>query len=122
MKFAVDTIGVLLITAIIFWFWFWKSRTVAHVDVANRIDIVVANGVYKPDAIEIRRGDAVTLNFHREDASPCAEQVIFHGLNISETLPLGKPKEIQLIVSQSGTYRFTCQMQMYQGTLIVVDA
>lgn len=121
MKLAVDTLGLLLIAAIIFWFWFWKSRKAAHVDAANRIDIIVANGVYNPSLIEIKRGEAVTLNFHREDASPCAEQVIFHGLDISETLPLGKPKEIQLIVSQSGTYRFTCQMQMYQGTLKVVD-
>ena len=121
MTFAVNSIGLLLITAIIFWFWLWKSRSAAHVDAANSIDIIVADGVYKPDLIEIKRGEAVTLNFHREDASACAEQVIFHGLDISETLPLGKPKAIKLIAPRCGTYQFTCQMQMYRGKLVVVD-
>lgn len=121
MTIIVNTSGLLLIAATIFWFWLWRPRSAARANAANSIDITVANGVYIPDVIEIKRGETIALNFHREDASPCAEQVIFHGLDISETLPIGKTKTVRLTPAHSGTYRFTCQMQMYQGTLRVLD-
>ncbi|MDB6062723.1 MAG: putative secreted protein containing plastocyanin domain [Verrucomicrobiaceae bacterium] len=120
MTLIVNGIGLLIIAAIIIWFWLWRAR--ATQATTNAVDIVVANGVYKPDVIEMKRGTKLTLNFNREDPSPCAEQVIFHGLDISETLPVGKIKTIKLTPQHSGNYRFTCQMQMYQGTLKVVDA
>ncbi|HCR79142.1 MAG TPA: plastocyanin, partial [Alcanivorax sp.] len=53
------------------------------------------------------------------DASPCAEQVVFHGLDVSEYLPVGETTTVTLTPEQPGTYRFTCQMNMYQGKLIV---
>lgn len=120
MTLIINSIGVLVIVAIVFWFWLWKPRAMQQTG-GSAIDIVVANGIYKPDVIEVKRGATVTLNFRRDDPSPCAEQVIFHGLDISETLPIGKVKSIQLTPKESGDYRFTCQMQMYQGTLKVVD-
>ncbi len=121
MTLIINIIGALFIIAIVVWFWLWKPRATQHAN-GSAIDIIVANGIYKPDVIELKRGATATLNFRRDDPSPCAEQVIFHGLDISETLPIGKIKSIQLTPAKSGDYRFTCQMQMYQGTLKVVDA
>ena len=83
--------------------------------------IEVANGVYTPAVIDVKRGEVVTLRFHRRDASPCAEQVVFHGLDISEALPLNGTRDIVLKAEHSGEFRFTCQMQMYQGLLRVRD-
>lgn len=112
--------GIALMLLIVWWFWLW--RPARHGAVAgDSVDITVANGVYEPDYIEMKRGTALTLRFHREDPSPCAEQVIFHGLDVSETLPVGKTKTIRIAPQHSGTYRFTCQMQMYQGKLKVVE-
>ena len=119
MTLIINSIGALFIVAIVVWFWLWRPRAAQQANNGS-IDIVVANGIYKPDVIEVKRGATVTLNFRRDDASPCAEQVIFHGLDISETLPIGTIKSITLTPQQSGDYRFTCQMQMYQGTLKVV--
>jgi plastocyanin domain-containing protein len=121
MMLMINVIGVIAIIAIAYWFWLWQPRTAQRGSSSGAIDIIVANGVYKPDVIAVKRGDTLTLNFHREDPSPCAEQVIFHGLDISETLPVGKTKTIALTPQKSGTYKFTCQMQMYQGTLQVLD-
>lgn len=121
MALVINSIGALFIMAIVYWFWLWRPRATQQVS-GGAIDIVVANGIYQPDLITVKRGATVTLNFRRDDPSPCAEQVIFHGLNISETLPIGKTKSIQLTPEKSGDYRFTCQMRMYQGSLKVVEA
>lgn len=121
MMLIANIIGLLLIATIAYWFWLWKPRKAVPTSAGNVVDIVVANGVYQPDIVAVKRGETLTLNFHREDPSPCAEQVIFHGLDISETLPVGKTTTIRLTPQTSGSYKFTCQMQMYQGTLLVLD-
>ncbi len=115
----VNGIGLLLIIAIVWWFWVWKPR--AQALRSGVVEIDVANGVYTPAVVDVKRGEVVTLRFRRRDASPCAEQVVFHGLDISETLPLNGTRDIVLKAERSGDFRFTCQMQMYQGLLRVRD-
>lgn len=119
-EWLVNGAGLLLMAAVIGWFWMWQRRP-AVAAAEDVVDIQVANGVYEPDSIEIKRGRTTTLNFHRVDPSPCAERVVFHGLDISATLPIGATRSIRITPQVAGTYRFTCQMQMYQGQLRVVD-
>lgn len=116
----VNGAGLLLMAATVAWFWLWPRRPVT-VAATAAIDIRVENGVYAPDTIEIRRGQTTTLNFLRVDPSPCAEQVIFHDLGLSARLPVGQMRSVAITPQQTGSYRFTCQMQMYRGTLRVVD-
>ena len=54
------------------------------------MDIIVDDGVYEPAVIESNAGEPLSLHFERRDASPCAEQVVFHGLDVSEYLPVGE--------------------------------
>ena len=61
----------------------------------------------------------ITLRFIREDASPCAESVIFDSLKISKHLPLNEPTDLIIMVNTPGEHEFTCQMGMYRGKLIV---
>jgi plastocyanin domain-containing protein len=119
-QWLVNIGGLLAMAAIVGWFWLWPRRP-AVAAAGQVIDITVANGVYEPDAIAIRRGQTATLNFHRVDPSPCAEQVIFHDLDISANLPIGGTRSIRITPQRAGTFRFTCQMQMYQGTLQVLE-
>ncbi len=114
----VNLAGLLSIVLIVYWFWLSRPRS-KKVTTGTAIEILVENGVYTPARITVGVGHPVTLRFIRKDVSPCAEQVIFHGLGKSETLEVGRPNEITLQVAQAGEYRFTCQMQMYQGTLVV---
>ena len=114
----VNIIGIGLVFLIIWWFWMSKSHTTA-VKIDNLIKIQVNNGVYQPSNIEAKINQPITLRFIRDDASPCAETVVFHSLNISKQLPLHQPVDLLLNISKAGEYEFTCQMGMYRGKLIV---
>jgi len=61
------------------------------------------------------------LRFIRKDVTPCSEWVIFHGLDISQTLAVNQPTDITIKPEQIGTFEFTCQMGMYRGQLIVTE-
>ena len=116
----VNLIGLLLIVLIVWWFWIYKPKAVSGG--ANTMTAIVDNGVYMPSRIQLAVGQSTTLRFLRKDASPCAATVIFADLDISEELPLNKPKDIRLPPLKSGAYAFTCQMQMYRGELIVNES
>lgn len=113
----VNIAGIALIAFIVWWFWLSRPRALR---VAGRvIDIVVDGGTYTPSRVEVPAGEKITLRFLRRDPSPCAEQVVFDSLGISEELPLGRAREIEVMPAEPGEYAFTCQMQMYRGSLVV---
>ena len=113
----INLLGLLLIALIVWWFWFYKPKAVSAKK--DTVTIIVDNGIYEPSRIRLAAGQNTTLRFYRKDASPCAATVVFADFDISEELPLNKPKDISLPPLASGEYPFTCQMQMYRGALIV---
>ena len=117
MIYLVNGIAIVLFLFIIWWFWLSSPR-VQKSD-ADVIDILVDNGVYSPSNLEVRKGQNLTLRFLRKDASPCAEKVIFKDLNLSADLPVDKKVELKIPTNQTGEFSFTCQMQMYRGTLSI---
>ncbi len=116
MILVVNIIGIVLIFFIIY--WFWLSQPTAKKAKAH-LNIMVANGVYDPSVIEVPAEKAVTLEFFRDDPTPCAQSVRFDELNIQAELPLQKAYSLKLPPLKVGTYLFTCQMGMYRGKLIV---
>jgi len=117
MDGLINLLALALIGFIVWWFWLAKSR---EVQVAQKsIDVIVDGGVYEPSIIEVSRGEMITLNFIRRDASPCAEQVVFAELGVSAELPLEGSKKIELRLENEGEFGFSCQMGMYRGKLIV---
>lgn len=116
----VNLSGILLITAIVW--WFWMSTAEAKKAGQQVIDILVQDGVYSPARIEVPLNQPFTLRFTRQDASPCAEKVIFAELEKTIELALKQPTEIEMTLPQPGEYVFTCDMQMYRGSLLVKSA
>jgi plastocyanin domain-containing protein len=112
----VNLAGLVLIGLIVWWFWLSKpkSQRVA----SGVIEVIVDGGVYTPARIEVVAGQPVTLRFLRKDPSPCAEKVLFDDLGIAADLPIGQPVELVITPKAPGEYAFTCQMQMYRGTLV----
>ncbi len=117
MMIIINLAGIALIGLIIWWFWIYEPHK-ANYD-AEKLLIVVENGVYQPARIKLPANQAVTLNFLRKDASSCAETLLIPALHVSESLPLNKPKGVILPAMEKGEYTFHCQMQMYRGQLTV---
>ena len=112
----VNLAGVGAIAVIVWWFWMSKPK-VERVR-QDIIDILVEGGTYTPARIEVEAGKELTLRFLRKDASPCAEKVVFDDLGINVDLPIDKPTDIVITPVAAGEYSFTCQMRMYQGSLV----
>lgn len=117
---VLDALVVAVIVFIIWWFWLYKPKAVRSGNNAAAVEVLVADGTYTPARIEHTQGQPLLLRFLRRDPSPCAEKVLFTDLDISADLPLEQPVDV-LIPAQTpaGEYGFSCQMQMYRGTLIV---
>lgn len=115
---VINILGVVAMLAIAWWFWGWtpgKGTQAAQ----GSVDVQVANGTYTPAVIDVKAGEALTLNLLRTDASPCAEYFIIDGLDVSVQLPINKEYALSLHPQVAGEYRMHCQMNMYQGLLRV---
>lgn len=112
--------GLALIAAIVWWFWLapkWHQQ--AAVSGEKIQEIMVKDGIYDPDRIRLPAGHRHILRFHREDASPCAEWVLFPDLEVSAQLGVNQVTEVEIPAAKAGEYPFHCQMQMYRGTLVI---
>jgi len=118
MAIIINTIGILLIGFIVWWFWLVKRGREQQANQDN-VKITVDGGVYAPNTIKAKAGETITLTFHRKDPSPCAESVIFADLDISLELPVNQNRDLSLKVDKPGKYEFTCPMGMYRGQLII---
>ena len=114
-------VGGVALIAFILWFFFGaREATTAGTSAAGvqEIDVVVRGG-YTPDLIEVRQGQAVRLNFRREESNPCTEQVIFGDFGIARDLPQGRTVPIEFTPKEAGEFIFTCGMNMVRGKLLV---
>ncbi len=117
----VNLVGLLLMAGIVWWFWLYHRAPAALAE-GGAIQITVEHGVYVPDRVRIPVNKPTTLRFLRKDPSSCAAMVVFDGLGLSAALPVGEVTEVVVAPSKAGEYRFSCQMQMYRGTLDVFDS
>lgn len=120
LTLTVNLIGLLLIAATLWWFWLGpKRRRAEAVSASEKLQILVKDGVYEPDRIRLPAGEPATLHFRREDPTPCAEWVLFPDLEVSAELVVHRDTAVKIPAAEPGEYPFTCQMQMYRGTLVI---
>jgi len=81
---------------------------------------VIVRDRYLPPTVVARCGVPLRLRFRRDEDNPCSQKVIFPDFAISRSLPAWKTTAIDLAPEREGEFLFTCEMWMYQGTLIVV--
>ena len=118
MNIVVNMLGIAIAAFIVWWFWLSRPGSVAGTE-GDVISVLVDGGVYTPSMLRVPAGKPVTLRFLRKDPSPCAEKLIFSGLDISADLPLGEPYDLNFIPGRAGEFDFMCQMAMYRGRLVV---
>lgn len=116
----INLLGLAAIALTVWWFWLApQGNKQQAVGADEKLEILVKDGVYEPDRIRIAAGEEVVLHFRREDASPCAEWVLFPDLEVSAQLGVDQITEVTIPAADAGEYPFHCQMQMYRGTLVV---
>ena len=120
LNYILVNLAGLVLIGLTLW-WFFGSKPVAMLAKSDKpITILVKEGVYQPSRIQIASGKSIKLRFIREDATPCAEAVVFPQLTISHSLPLHQPIEFTIPPQPKGELDFTCQMAMYRGKSVIV--
>jgi hypothetical protein len=82
------------------------------------IAITVDASGYHPSEAAAAPGQPVRLVFTRTTDEGCGQQLVFPDLDIRRDLPLNEAVAVDLTMPASGSVRFTCGMDMYQGSLI----
>lgn len=80
---------------------------------------VLVDGGYLPDTLVVAAGEPVRLVFHRHDASPCTEEVVFPTQGVRAALPQHEDVVVDLPAGEPGEYEFHCGMGMLHGQVIV---
>lgn len=117
MEKIILTIGGLLLTAFIYWFFFGKKEVTMEVN-DGKVEILVEGG-YKPDTIQIPKGKPITIEFLRKDPSSCLEEVVLSEFNVRKFLPLNQKTPVTFTPQKTGTFPFSCGMNMFHGKVIV---
>jgi len=116
------TVGGVAIIGFIVWF-FWLKRApgvkASLVSDGYQEQMILVKGGYTPDAIVVRAGKPVRLNFRREETASCSDKVIFADFNKSADLPAGQTVAVEILPKEPGEYAFSCPMGMFRGRLIV---
>lgn len=84
----------------------------------DSIDIVVDGG-YKPSNILISLNTPITLNFVRRDPNPCLEEVVLSEFKVKKYLPMNEKVSITITPSKTGSFPFSCGMNMFHGKITV---
>jgi RND family efflux transporter MFP subunit len=79
---------------------------------------IVESG-YKPDVVEAEVGKPITITFIRRTEQTCGTEVVFPDFKINKPLPLNKPVEVTITPEKAGEFKFTCDMDMLLGKLVV---
>lgn len=85
----------------------------------RRVEIEVGAGAYTPAEVQATAGEPITLVFTRTTEEGCGGVVTIASANIRRDLPLNEPVEITFTPESAGNLRFSCGMDMYDGTIVV---
>src|SRR3990172_9577658 len=114
-KIIVTIFGLL---GIGFTYYYFLGKKENIVEASDTLDVSVDGG-YKPSSIIVKRGSPITRNFQRLDPNPCLEEIVIPDFKIHKTLPLNQKVPISITPNKSGTFPFSCGMNMFHGKIIV---
>jgi sulfite exporter TauE/SafE/plastocyanin domain-containing protein len=80
--------------------------------------LTVAGG-YDPASITAKAGIPLKLIVARHEQNGCSKYLVFPDLGLKTELPDDGQLSVDIPALRAGTYRFTCQMNMLSGQLVV---
>jgi plastocyanin domain-containing protein len=85
----------------------------------QRVEVTVNGSGYEPAEIQASAGEPLTLVFTRTTDEGCGDELVIASQDIRRDLPLNEAVEVSFTPSEAGNLRFTCGMDMYDGTIVV---
>ncbi len=89
-------------------------------DGIQRIVIEAHDTGYSPAAVTADSGVPIELTFRTNNTRGCTRFVVLSSLGVEKALPLTGDTRIDVGELEPGTYRYTCGMGMYFGSIKVV--
>jgi len=110
------------LVSLVLWFFFFSEREQGRASAddagVQRIKVTVRGG-YSPDVIVLKKGVPAELEFYRDEASSCSEEVVFPDFGVSRRLPAFESTMVRLKPERAGEFTYTCGMSMMRGKLLV---
>ncbi len=116
------TLGGVGLAGFVVWYFFFGKRqttTATLTDSGVQEVAVTVKGGYSPDVIEVVKDKPVRLKFYRDETSSCSEELVFGDFSIRRELPAFETTVINILPTKTGTFEFTCGMNMLRGKLVV---
>jgi plastocyanin domain-containing protein len=88
-------------------------------DGRREVTIQVGAEGYTPAEFTLAANAPVRLIFTRTTDEGCGQQLVIPALDVRRDLPLNQPVAVDLTMPAEGRLRFTCGMDMYDGTIVV---
>ncbi len=87
----------------------------------QEVTLSVQGGSYLPNPIRVKKGVPVRLVADIANMPGCSKSIVIPEFGIRKTVSYGG-NTIEFTPAQSGTFKFSCSMNMYRGTIIVEEA
>ncbi len=79
----------------------------------------LGEGAYRPSSFKLKKGVPARITFIRTSDKNCGQTVLLPAYGISRDLALNTPVTIRFTPKKTGSFTFTCGMQMLRGRIIV---
>ncbi len=96
-----------------------KAYAFINDDGIQEATVLIKDG-YHPNTLVVKKGIPLRLNFDLQEES-CTGSVVFKDFGIKTKLEPSKVTEVEFTPNKSGTFAFSCLMEMIQGTLVVKE-
>ncbi len=88
---------------------------------AQEVQLTVRGGNYMPNPIRVKKGIPVKLIADISSVRGCASSIVIPEFGVSKFVRAAD-NVIEFTPTKSGTFKFSCSMGMYRGTIVVEEA
>jgi plastocyanin domain-containing protein len=96
-----------------------KAYAFINDDGMQEATIIIKDG-YQPNTIVVKKGIPMRLNFDLQEEK-CTGTVVFKDFDVEKELTPSELTAVEFTPEKSGSFTFSCPMDMIHGTLIVKE-